>query len=434
MPTLHLGCGLDYRPSAINIDRYDLTAADLQADVLCLPFPAGSVSRIEANQVVEHLGYAGTLYALAEWWRVLAPGGALLVETPDRPAACLAAAEPDAPAPALHWLFGLALPGYEHRTLFDESELRALAKASSFSAVEITRHNASQPTLRLAACKTRDKLADLWARLHASFVAAGIVDPIAAPPHLAHLETICDRVVAAAAGLPKVGAKACLATALGATARHDARVAEAALKVLVALEMVPAEAAAPYLGLACSLVKEAFPARLAAYLRQNPSPPGTQAVHLRRLDDLLSLYLTVRLRPDETALQPAREAFDAATDSLTPADREITFFCAESVASLSQRETARGVRAFAQGDLEAARVHLECAITYDADNPLPVWNLARLALVEDHHLEALAHYAALLELLPGAVDSLRAEMDAATGREPEALASFLGSAGGEVVP
>jgi tetratricopeptide (TPR) repeat protein len=195
-----------------------------------------------------------------------------------------------------------------------------------------------------------------------------------------------------------------------------------AIQVLVAGEVVSAAGAKDYLRLARSLADEAFPARQAANLRQQPALPGSQATRLRRLADQVSLYLAARLHPGEAALQPARARFEVTAAALSAADREITFFCAETVAGLARRETARGARAFARGELAAARQHLETASAYDADNPLPVWNLARLALAEGRRLEALECYAALLEIWPEGRETLRAELDAATGRQPEALA------------
>lgn len=418
MVALNLGCGLDYCPGTVNVDRYTPVVADLQADALRLPLAKGSVTRIEARQLVEHLGYAGTIYALAEWWRVLESGGSILIETPDRPAAFLAAAEPDPAAPTLHWVYGLPWPGYEHRTLFDKGELRNLVERSGFDQVEVTQPDTLQPTLRLTAHKCDNLAAELRARLHTGFVAAGIVEPDTAPPYLEHLETICSQVVAAAEAVPQDGPAACLATVLGATARYDPRVTQVAVQVLAAREIVPEGAAKPYLDIACSLAREAYPARMAAYLRLSSSPPGIQAHRLRWLADQVSLYLTARLHPSEKSLHPTREAFKATTTAIIPADREILFFCAETVAGLSRRETARGVRAFARKDWATARQHFENAVAYDADNPLPVWNLARLAMTGGRNLDAIKRYAALLELLPEAADALHAEMDAATGREP----------------
>jgi hypothetical protein len=255
--------------------------------------------------------------------------------------------------------------------------------------------------------------------------AVGIVDPITAPPYMAHLETICDLVISAAEDLPECDTDACLLRVLGATARHDPRVAEVAIQVLVAESLVNQESAAPYLNLARSLVQGVFPARMAACLRQDPPLPGTQATRLRRLNDRVSLYLAARLHPGEAALQSAEVWFDLTSAATLPADQEITFFCAEAVAELSRRETARGVRQFSKNDHELARQRFEIAIVFDADNPWPRWNLARLALAEGRRLEALERYASLLELVPGMGKVFQAEMDAVTGRTPDSIEDFV---------
>ncbi len=424
MTRLHLGCGLDHRPGAVNVDRYELAGADLQADALRLPLADHSVAHIEALHLLEHLGYAGAVFALAEWHRVLVPGGTLLVETPDRAPACRAAAEAAPPVEALHWLFGLSLPGYAHRTLFDAVDLQTLARRAGLEVVEIVSEGRSRPVLRLQARKGGGRRAQLLARLHAGFFDAGIIDPPQGPPYLAHLEHVCDGVLAAMEALPQEGADACLARILGVAGRGDPRAAEVAFQVLIDQGVLPRSQAAPYLDLARALHSEAFASRQSAYLRQHPAPAGTQAIRLRRLEERVSLYLTARLHPGEATLRPLRHDFDTVTADLTTADREITFFCGESLASLAQRETARGVRAFARGDLETARDHLRAAVAYDADNGLALWNLARLALAQDRRLDALDGYAGLLELLPGASSALSAEMDAVTGRDPATLSSF----------
>lgn len=434
MTSLHLGCGLDHRPGAINLDRYELAGADLQADALRLPLADNSVAHIAALHLLEHLDYAGALFALAEWQRVLKPGGTLHVETPDRAPACRAAAEAEPSIQALHWLFGLSLPGYAHRTLFDAADLQTLAARAGLDVVEVVARGRTQPVLRLQARKGDSRRAQLLARLHRGFVTAGLVELEQGPPYLAHLETVCDGVLAAVEALPQTSGDACLASILGAASRGDPRAAEVAFRVLTGHGVLPGSLAAPYLTLVRALHDEAFPARQAAYLRRHPAPVGTQAMRLRRLEERVSLYLTARLHPGEATLQPLRRDFDTTTADLTAADREIAFFCGESVAALARRETARGVRAFARGDLQPAQHHLQAAAAYDADNPLPVWNLARLALAQGRRLDALDHYAGLLELLPEAASALSPEIDAVTGRDPAALASFCRPQGRERLP
>ena len=81
---LHLGCGKDKRTGWINVDAQAELAPDLVASVDALPtIPDASVDVIEANHLFEHLTLATARRALAEWARVLKPGGELYLELPD---------------------------------------------------------------------------------------------------------------------------------------------------------------------------------------------------------------------------------------------------------------------------------------------------------------------------------------------------------------
>ena len=121
---LHLGCGNIYLPPAdgwINIDlkvddysflaedRPDLIAenrttvdryykypytqvgpllnrlcvADVFMDVLKLRFSPNVAEEILAVQILEHFSFEDCRIALAEWYRVLTPGGILTVDVPD---------------------------------------------------------------------------------------------------------------------------------------------------------------------------------------------------------------------------------------------------------------------------------------------------------------------------------------------------------------
>lgn len=81
---LHLGCGRDYRPGWINIDGNTEVKVDLVSNVIELPyFGNASSDVIEANHVFEHLTRDDAEKAMAEYARVLRPGGALFLELPD---------------------------------------------------------------------------------------------------------------------------------------------------------------------------------------------------------------------------------------------------------------------------------------------------------------------------------------------------------------
>ncbi|MCS6951990.1 MAG: methyltransferase domain-containing protein [Bryobacterales bacterium] len=82
MRILDVGCGIKKYPGAIGIDRNPRSAADVLCDLdgPAYPFAAESFDRIRAIHVIEHV--ADVMRTMEEFWRLLKPGGRLLVVTP----------------------------------------------------------------------------------------------------------------------------------------------------------------------------------------------------------------------------------------------------------------------------------------------------------------------------------------------------------------
>ncbi|MDP9396941.1 MAG: BON domain-containing class I SAM-dependent methyltransferase [Actinomycetota bacterium] len=80
---LDVGCGaVKQYAGNVGVDQYALAGVDIVADVSRpLPFRSGSVDRIFAVHVLEHL--LDFLPLLDECWRLLRPGGILHVLSPD---------------------------------------------------------------------------------------------------------------------------------------------------------------------------------------------------------------------------------------------------------------------------------------------------------------------------------------------------------------
>jgi predicted SAM-dependent methyltransferase len=78
---LNIGCGSKRLDGYIGVDLSP--AADVQADIKSLPFEDGSADEIMGVHVFEHLYRWEAPAALAEWLRVLKPGGLLVLEMPD---------------------------------------------------------------------------------------------------------------------------------------------------------------------------------------------------------------------------------------------------------------------------------------------------------------------------------------------------------------
>jgi hypothetical protein len=81
---LNLGCGEHIASEWLNVDAVVRTeGVNLRADVLNLPFRPGSVSRIYAGHLVEHMTPSESERALAHWLYLLVDGGELGVVVPD---------------------------------------------------------------------------------------------------------------------------------------------------------------------------------------------------------------------------------------------------------------------------------------------------------------------------------------------------------------
>jgi predicted SAM-dependent methyltransferase len=87
-PSLHLGCGHVILPGWINADIQDSPGVAARLDARALPFPDRAIGRLYACALIEHLSRWEWSAALAEWYRVLQPGGTLFVSTGDFQAIC----------------------------------------------------------------------------------------------------------------------------------------------------------------------------------------------------------------------------------------------------------------------------------------------------------------------------------------------------------
>lgn len=80
---VHLGCGPHHVEGWVNVDLIPGPAVDVVAPCDVLPWGSNTVDEILAEHLIEHLTFYQFNRALAEWHRVLVPGGTLTVECPD---------------------------------------------------------------------------------------------------------------------------------------------------------------------------------------------------------------------------------------------------------------------------------------------------------------------------------------------------------------
>jgi predicted SAM-dependent methyltransferase len=139
---LHLGCGQRIIPGFVHVDLADLPHVDYRHDVRRLPmFGDGTVELIYASHVLEYFDRVEVCAVLAEWRRVLAPGGTLRVAVPDVEALGTVYRDTHDLSLILGPLYGrwpVDSSGdavLYHRTAYDFSSLRAVLESAGFSGV-----------------------------------------------------------------------------------------------------------------------------------------------------------------------------------------------------------------------------------------------------------------------------------------------------------
>jgi tetratricopeptide (TPR) repeat protein len=159
---LNIGCGKTYKEDYINIDAYDKTIADKIMPANDLEFSSNSIEKIQANQLIEHFGLIKSIYVLAEWFRVLKPGGELHIETPDLEKSFKDFIEGDIESRKniLTWIYGTDSIGMSHYFCFPTELLEMILEKNGFVNLKKSFYekNKYNPTQRLICKKTKDFL------------------------------------------------------------------------------------------------------------------------------------------------------------------------------------------------------------------------------------------------------------------------------------
>ncbi len=113
------------------------TLVDMQTNFIDPPFPPSSVDKIVCIQALEHLNAADVHLALSRWWKVLRPGGILVLAVPYMDGALEWLADPATHDFAVRHLQGSERDQYNHhKSWFNPADLEWLLDLHGFTAVE----------------------------------------------------------------------------------------------------------------------------------------------------------------------------------------------------------------------------------------------------------------------------------------------------------
>lgn len=434
---INLGCGLVYKRGYVNVDAYDTTVADRVMSAWHLDFDDNVASLIECSQVLEHLGAATSLYALAECYRVLQPGGTLVLDTPDIESAFrtfLKRGE-DERRYLLTWIYGLDMPGLVHRFGFPRDLLHETLQQIGFTQTRSTRWGTGtiQPSLRATCKKPQDCLPHqtmAWTRR--SLLDECIVNLDDQVMTLSQ-ETLLQNLTSYALQQRHGFDKSLLNKVIADTAVHDPRVTLAFLKSCTRGNLLPANEIADQLRVLKKLEALDFPSILLHLLRQLQLEIGTQQQAFSSVCNLGSRTIAKMLTVHDQS-KVLREIHQTRNE-LGEAGR-LQVFSEVAVEQLAQRLFAQGAKAFGLQRFADATALFEDALRLDRDHLLVTWNLARLKRLQGNLPESAHYYEEIQQLAQrykqphrrAILSRLRVELGQQSRQEDNALAAPIFSA------
>lgn len=131
---LNIGCGKKYEIGYCNVDLYETLIADKLMSAIDLQFEDNCSEEIKAIHLIEHLSFFEAIYALSEFFRVLEPGGKLIIETPDLKKVCqhYLDSTKEQKKEILGWIYGIPHKGLQHKLCFPPFLLIELLEKNGF--------------------------------------------------------------------------------------------------------------------------------------------------------------------------------------------------------------------------------------------------------------------------------------------------------------
>jgi tetratricopeptide (TPR) repeat protein len=392
---INVGCGKAYKKGYLNIDSYDETVADEVQDATDLRFPDNTAERIEACQLIEHLGFVESVYALCEWFRVLKPIGTLLIETPDLETSFrvfLNAGDREK-RDLLIWIYGIGTPGMKHGLCYPSGLLTELLERTGF--VDLRKasfyYEKNRPALRITckkpeACQTSQLIASFRKQLNKE----GIVD-ISDETAALDLESTMDSVI------PMV-----------AKYEDPTRIEEKDIEQIIAeLAIFSPKVAMCFLqqlkgyrdlhDILRELDQVELPKVLVRVFKGLPVEPGKQKQTFRLVHDMgkEALRKLIHTKDDSVLKSLSKTASETEVDQ----EENAWFFSQETLRRLSDKLFGQGIREFALNRHDEAIGKFVGSILLFRDNLLAYVNAARLMRASGNAIETERNYSNSLKLL-----------------------------------
>ncbi|TFG19193.1 MAG: methyltransferase domain-containing protein [Promethearchaeota archaeon] len=375
MLKLNLGCGIYYKPGYVNIDKFELSVADQQADLYFLPYPDNSVDEIEASHIIEHFDIIHLPYILTEWWRVLKPGGKLFLEVPNLWGSVinLGLRRKSKKTQTIRFLFGVDMPGNFHKAGYTYPLLKKNIINTGFTQIKrlhsVSFH--SESGIRMSAVKSLKKV-----NLIANFRLK--VKKVFPPPNVMLYSAIESNVIQMLQSMQDESIKNLM---IDFSLFHP-QVAK------ILYELLPKSRASEFdPSLLEFMIAHNFPSLMFSNWMKWSKLTQNLSLEVQRFIEYWKKRILTVL--DENTNPENKFSYLLST---TPQVSDIACFSVELLGLESQKLCNQAMKAFQKADLTMAQDILETSIRVNPSNELAYWNLARIYGIKKNHRRALEYY------------------------------------------
>jgi predicted SAM-dependent methyltransferase len=392
---LNLGCGPEYKKGYVNIDAFDSTVADKMMSALNLDFEDDTFNQVDCIQVLEHLGAAKSIYALAEVYRVLAPNGVFIVETPDLNSSFKSFLKGNETQRKLvmNWIYGLDIPGMSHKYGFPEELLERMLLETGFIDIEITHVDtkSSYPSLRVISRKEVSRGHQFFSHFRRKLLQTNLID-LDNQIDVIEKESLLQELLGTA--LSSKNSSQHLSKTLAATSTSSPEIGHLYIETAISHSLISHEDASSYLGVFKELVSLRYSRMMIHLFQKMPVIPGHQTETFETIKSMCQQVVEKLLSGDQTIIDELRNTSKNVDDQI-----QSDLFCKTTLEIISNSQLALGAKAFIQERLKDAITHYDKAIRFNRDNILAYWNLARLRALNDTQEKAMLCYTATKDLL-----------------------------------
>jgi ubiquinone/menaquinone biosynthesis C-methylase UbiE len=415
---LNLGCGKHYKKGFINIDAFDATVADSLMSAEDLAFPSNAVDAIEACQLIEHLGYIHTVYALAEWFRVLKPGGTLLIETPDLESSMrhYLRGDHDIRRETLTWMYGVESPGMEHRLCFPKILLKHLVKKTGFtdlttSSFIMEKHH---PALRLSCKKPQDAAAfQIIAHCRKNMIQHHLIDFDSSVLALEQ-EKLLDFFLRKLQQYLRTDSEKIFKNIIIRGCLQSVPMTQVFLQECHRYKRVSHRTMKTYAELLQFLSSIHFTSLLLSVVKENPPRAGTQGKTMRVVTQF-GRQTIKKILSESTEAEAVKKALVTLPRQHS---RNETEFFSETILEYKAADLCyQAMKDFLGEDFISARAALQDAIRLNRNHLLYYWNLGRVLMLTKKHSEALLCYMDALTLVRLSNDPMKGKLERTLRKE-----------------